>query len=67
MWNLNKVNIVKMNDNKYAAITPIKDHFIRSKELLQTFSQSELKDLRVQNIFKKYIKWKCLLGANVIT
>ena len=55
-FNLNKVNIVKMNDNECAAITPLKDHFIRSKELLQTFSQSELKDLRVQNIFKKYIK-----------
>ena len=45
-----------MNDIEYAAITPIKDHFIKLKELLQTFSQSELKDLRVQNIFKKYIK-----------
>ena len=67
MWNLNKVNIVKMNDNKYAAITPIKDHFIKLKELLETFSESELKDVRVQNIFKKYIKWKCLSGVNVIT
>ena len=45
-----------MNDNKYAAITPIKDQFIQLKELLETFSESELKDVRVQNIFKKYIK-----------
>ena len=56
-FTLNKAQIVKINDDKYAAIKPIKDHFLKLKELLQSFSQSELRDLRVQNIFKKYIDW----------
>ena len=51
---LNKAHKAKINDDRYAAIKPIKDHFIKLKELLQSFSQSELRDPRVQNIFKRY-------------
>ena len=51
---LNKAHKAKINDYRYAAIKPIKDHFIKLKELLQSFSQSELRDPRVQNIFKRY-------------
>ena len=43
----NKASIVRTNDNRYAAIKPLKDNFIKLKELLQSFSHSELRDLRV--------------------
>ena len=55
-FTLNKAQIIKINCDKYAVIRPIKDHFIKLKELLPSFSQSELRNLRVQNIFKKYIE-----------
>ena len=51
---LNKAHKAKINDDRYAVIKPIKDHFIKLKELLQSFSQSELRDPRLQNIFKIY-------------
>ena len=43
----NKASIVRTNDNRYAPIKPLKDNFIKLKELLQSFSHSELRDLRV--------------------
>ena len=43
----NKASIVRTNDNRYAAIKPLKDNFIKLKELLQSFAHSELRDLRV--------------------
>ena len=43
----NKARIVRTNDNRYAAIKPLKDNFIKLKELLQSFAHSELRDLRV--------------------
>ena len=43
----NKASIVRTNDNRYAAIKPLKDNFIKLKELSQSFSHSELRDLRV--------------------
>ena len=43
----NKASIVRTNDNRYAAIKPLKGNFIKLKELLQSFSHSELRDLRV--------------------
>ena len=43
----NKASIVRTSDNRYAAIKPLKDNFIKLKELLQSFSHSELRDLRV--------------------
>ena len=51
----NKASIVKRHNNRYAAIKPLKDNFIKLKELLPSFSQSELGDLSIQNILRKYI------------
>ena len=56
-FTLNKANIVKINNHRYAGIRPLKDNFIKLKELLQSFSHSELSDPRVQNIFRKYIEY----------
>ena len=50
----NKASIVKRHDNRYAPIKLLKDNFIKLKELLQSFSQSELRDLSIQNILRKY-------------
>ena len=50
----NKASIVNRHDNRYAPIKLLKDNFIKLKELLQSFSQSELRDLSIQNILRKY-------------
>ena len=47
---LNKAQVPKINNDRYAAIRPIKDNYIKLKELLQSFSRSELSNLRFQNI-----------------
>ena len=38
-----KVKIVKINNNRYAGIKPIKNKYIKLKELLQSFTHKELK------------------------
>ena len=53
----NKASIVKRHDNRYAPIKLLKDNFIKLKELLQSFPQSELRDLSIQNILRKYIDY----------
>ena len=53
----NKASIFKINNDRYSTIRPIKNNLIKLKELLQSFSQSEIRDPRVQNILKKYSKY----------
>ena len=54
--NYNKAQILKINNDRYAAIRPIKDNYIKLKELLQSLSRSELSNLRFQNILRNYIQ-----------
>ena len=60
-WNnyntLNKAAIVKINNDRYAAIKLIEDNYIKLKELLQSFSRTELSNLRIQNILKNYSQY----------
>ena len=38
-----KAKILKINNNRYAAIKPIKDKYIKLKEILRLFTHEELK------------------------
>ena len=40
---INKAQIVKINNNRYAAVKPLKNRFIKLNELLESFSHSELR------------------------
>ena len=57
-WNnyntVNKAAIVKINNDRYAAIKLIEDNYIKLKELLQSFSRTELSNLRFQKILRNY-------------
>ena len=46
--------MVKINNHRYAAIKLEEDDYANLKELLQFFSHTELNNLRVQIILKKY-------------
>ena len=50
---VNKARIVKIDDDRYAAIKPLKDKFIKLNELLNSFSHLELGEYILQNILKK--------------
>ena len=52
--NINKAAIVKINNHRYAAIKLVDDDYANLKELLQSFSHTELNNLKVQSILKKY-------------
>ena len=44
---------MKIDDDRYAAIKPLKDKFIKLNELLNSFSHLELGEYILQNILKK--------------
>ena len=46
----NKAVIVKLHDYRYATIKPIKNKYIRLKEILQLFSQKEISDIIMRKI-----------------
>ena len=46
----NKATIVKLKDYRYATIKPIKNKYIRLKEILQSFSHKEICDMIMQKI-----------------
>ena len=52
----NKAEIAKLKNNRYAAIKPLKNNFIKLDRLLASFSQIELREHMVQNILKNKIK-----------
>ena len=53
---LNKARIVKIDDDRYATIKPLKDKFIKLNELLNSFSHLELGEYILQNILKNKIE-----------
>ena len=46
----NKATIVKLKDYRYATIKPMKNKYIRLKEILQSFSHKEICDMIMQKI-----------------
>ena len=50
-----KAQIVKINNNRYAAVKPLKDKFIKLDKLLESFSHLELRGRIIQNILKNEI------------
>ena len=52
----NKAQIVKLKDNRYAAIKPCKNKFIKQNNLLESFSHIELREHIIQNILKNKIE-----------
>ena len=48
----NKAQIVKIENDGYAAIKPLKDKFIKLHKLLKSFSHLELREHILQNILK---------------
>ena len=52
---VNKAQIVKIDNDGYAAIKPLKDKFIKLNELLKSFSHLELREHILQNILKNKI------------
>ena len=53
---VNKARIVKIDDDRYATIKPLKDKFIKPNELLNSFSHLELGEYILQNILKNKIE-----------
>ena len=49
---INKAQIVKINNNRYAAVEPLKNKFIKLDELLESFSHLELREHVIQNFLK---------------
>ena len=45
-----KVKVVKINNHRYAGMKPIKNKYIKLKELLRSFTQEEIKDMIMQKI-----------------
>ena len=52
---VNKAQIVKIDNDGYAAIKPLKDKFIKLNKLLKSFSHLELREHILQNILKNKI------------
>ena len=46
----NKAQVVKLKDNRYAAIKQIKNKYIKLKEILQSFSHEEITNIIMQKI-----------------
>lgn len=46
----NKATIVKLKDYRYATIKPMKNKYIRLKEILQSFSHKEICDMIMQKM-----------------
>ena len=51
----NKAQIVKLKNDRYAAIKALKNKFIKLDKLLASFSPTELKEHMLQNILKNKI------------
>ena len=51
----NKAQIIKLKNNTYAAIKPLKNKFIKLDNLLASFSHIELRKHMLQNILKNKI------------
>ena len=51
----NKAQIVKIDNDRYAAIKPLKNKFIKIDKLLQSFSHLELREHIIQNTLKNKI------------
>ena len=51
----NKVQIAKLKNNRYAALKPLKNKFIKLDRLLASFSHIELRKHMLQNILKSKI------------
>lgn len=45
-----KVKIVKTNYYRYAGLKPIKNKYIKSNEIIKSFTQEEIKDMIMQKI-----------------
>ena len=41
----NKAVVIKLKNNRYAALKPIKNKYIKLKEMLQSFSHKEISDI----------------------
>ena len=52
----NKAQIVKLKDDRYAAIKPLKNKFIKLNKILESFSHAELREHILQNILKNKIE-----------
>ena len=52
---VNKAQIVKIDNDGYAAIKPLKDKFIKLNKLLKSFSHLELREHILQNVLKTKI------------
>ena len=52
---VNKAQIVKIDNDGYAVIKPLKDKFIKLNKLLKSFSHLELREHILQNILKNKI------------
>ena len=48
----NKAKILKINNNRYAGIKPIKDKYIKLKELLRSFTHEELREYIMNKIIQ---------------
>ena len=49
----NKAHIVQLKNNRYAALKPFKNKFMRLEIMLKSFSRNELKEHIWNHIYKK--------------
>ena len=52
----NKAQIVKLKDNRYVAIKPLKNKFIKLNKILESFSHTVLREYILQIILKNKIE-----------
>ena len=55
-YSTSKAQIVKLKDNRYAAVKPLKNKFIKLNKILESFSHLELREHMWQNILKNKIE-----------
>ena len=55
-YSTSKAQIVKLKDNRYAAVKPLKNKFIKLNKILESFSHLELREHMLQNILKNKIE-----------
>ena len=55
-YSTSKAQIVKLKDNRYAAVKPLKNKFIKLNKILESFSHLELREHILQNILKNKIE-----------
>ena len=49
-YSANKAYIVQLKNNRYAALKPLKNKFMRLEKMLKTFSHKELKEYILNRI-----------------